>query len=114
MQPHRRPELAPPVLFSRTIEVGGFIYFGGQIGQDPTTGKLMAGGIAAETERVFQNLSAFLKAAGKGFDHVARAGVYLTNVSDYVALNGLRQALQSALSRLHDDRGGGAAAGGLR
>ncbi len=84
------PELAPPVgPFSQAIEVGGFLYFSGQVGQDPTTGKLVAGGIAAETERVFQNLSAVLKAAGKSFDDVARAGVYLTSMSDFVALNGV-------------------------
>ena len=47
----------------------------------------MAGGIAAETERVFLNLSAALKAGGKRFDDVARAGGYLTNMSDFVALN---------------------------
>ena len=84
------PELSPPVgPFSQAIKVGGFIYFSGQIGQDPTTGKLVAGGIAAETERVFQNLSAVLEAAGKSFDDVARAGVYLTSMSDYVTLNGI-------------------------
>jgi len=43
----------------------------------------------AETERIFQNLSAVLKAAGKGFDDFVRAGVYLTNMSYYVALNGI-------------------------
>jgi len=43
----------------------------------------------AETERVFRNLAAVLKAAGKSFDHVARAGVYLTNMSDFVAMNGI-------------------------
>ena len=84
------PELAPPVgPFSQAIEVGGFIYFSGQVGQDPSTGKVVEGGIAAETERVFQNLSAVLKAAGKSFEHVVRAGVYLTRMSDYVALNGI-------------------------
>jgi 2-iminobutanoate/2-iminopropanoate deaminase len=84
------PELTPPVgPFSQAIEVGGFIYFSGQVGQDPATGKLVAGGIAAETERIFQNLSAVLKAAGKGFDDVVRAGVYLTSMSDYVAVNGI-------------------------
>jgi 2-iminobutanoate/2-iminopropanoate deaminase len=84
------PELTPPVgPFSQAIKVGGFIYFSGQVGQDPTTGKLVAGGIAAETERVFQNLSAVLEAAGKSFDDVVRAAVYLTSMSDYVALNGI-------------------------
>ena len=83
-------ELTPPVgPFSQAIKVGGFIYFSGQVGQDPTTGKLVAGGIAAEAERVFQNLSAVLKAAGKSFDDVVRAGVFLTSMSDYVALNGV-------------------------
>jgi 2-iminobutanoate/2-iminopropanoate deaminase len=84
------PELSPPVgPFSQAIEVGGFIFFSGQIGQDPATGKVVEGGIVAETERLFRNLSAVLKAAGKSFDHVVRAGVYLTNMSDFVAMNGI-------------------------
>ena len=83
-------ELTPPVgPFSQAIKVDGFIYFSGQVGQDPTTGKLVTGGIAAEAERVFQNLSALLKAAGRSFDDVARAGVYLTNMSDFVVMNGI-------------------------
>jgi 2-iminobutanoate/2-iminopropanoate deaminase len=56
------PELTPPVgPFSHAIEVGGFLYFSGQIGQDPATGKVVEGGIVAETERVFRNLAAVLK-----------------------------------------------------
>ena len=82
------PELSPPVgPFSQAIKVDGFIYFSGQIGQDPATGKVVEGGIVAETERLFVNLSEVLKAAGRTFDHVARAGVYLTNMSDFVAMN---------------------------
>ena len=84
------PELAPPVgPFSQAVEAGSFIYFSGQVGQDPTTGKLVPGGIAAETDRLFQNLSAVLKAAGKSFDDVVRVGVFLTNISDFAALNGV-------------------------
>ena len=82
------PELAPPVgPFSQAINVSGFIYFSGQVGQDPATGKVVEGGIAAEAERVFRNLSAVLKAAGKSFDDVVRAGVYLTSMGDYGELN---------------------------
>src|ERR1700688_2001691 len=84
------PDLAPPVgPFSQAIKVGGFIFFSGQVALYPTTGKLVAGGIAAESERILQNLSTVLKAAGKSFDDVARAGVYLTSMSDFVALNGV-------------------------
>jgi 2-iminobutanoate/2-iminopropanoate deaminase len=84
------PELTPPVgPFSQAVEASGFIYFSGQVGQDPATGKLVAGGIAAETERIFRNLSAVLKAAGRSFDDVVRAGVYLTNINDFAAMNGI-------------------------
>ena len=83
-------ELAPPVgPFSQAVKIDGFLFFSGQVAQDPATGKVVEGGIVPETERVFQNLSAVLKAAGKSFDHVVRAGVYLTSMSDYVALNGI-------------------------
>jgi len=84
------PELAPPVgPFSQAIQVDGFLYFSGQVAQDPATGKVVAGGIVAETERVLQNLSAVLKAAGKSFDDVVRAGVFLTSMSDFAAMNGI-------------------------
>ena len=84
------PELAPPVgPFSQAVEVGGFLYFSGQVGQDRATGKVVEGGIVAETERVFRNLSAILKAAGKSSDDVVRVGVFLTSISDFVAMNGV-------------------------
>jgi 2-iminobutanoate/2-iminopropanoate deaminase len=84
------PELAPPAgPFSQAVQIGGFIFFSGQVGQDPATGKVVEGGIAAETERVFQNLSAVLKAAGKTFDDVVRAGVFLTSMSDFAAMNAI-------------------------
>jgi 2-iminobutanoate/2-iminopropanoate deaminase len=84
------PELAPTVgPFSQAIEAGGFLYFSGQVAQDPATGKVVEGGIVAETVGVFRNLSAVLKAAGKSFDDVVRAGVYLTSMSDFVAMNGI-------------------------
>ena len=84
------PELSPPVgPFSQAIEAGGFLYISGQVGQDPATGKVVEGGVVPETERVFKNLGAVLKAAGKTFDDVVRAGVFLRNMSDFAAMNGI-------------------------
>jgi len=84
------PELTPPVgPFSQAIDVGDFLYLSGQVGQDPATGTVVEGGIVAETERVFRNLAAVLEAAGRSFDDVARAGVYLTNIGDFVAMNAI-------------------------
>jgi 2-iminobutanoate/2-iminopropanoate deaminase len=84
------PELAPPVgPFSQAVKIDGFLFFSGQVAQDPATGKLVEGGVAPETERIFKNLSAVLKVAGKSFDDVVRAGVYLTSIIDYATLNGI-------------------------
>ena len=84
------PDLAPPVgPFSQAVEIDGFLFFSGQVAQDPATGKVVEGGIVAETERIFRNLSAVLEAAGRSFDDVARAGVYLTNMSDFAVMNGI-------------------------
>ena len=84
------PELTPPVgPFSQAIEVSGFLYFSGQVAQDPAAGKVVEGRIVAATERVLQNLSAVLKGAGKSFDDVVRAGGFLTSMSDFAAMNGI-------------------------
>ena len=84
------PELTPPVgPFSQAVKVDGFLFFSGQVAQDPATGKVVEGGIVAETERLFQNLSAVLKAAGKSFDDVVCARVFLTNMGDYAAMNSI-------------------------
>jgi 2-iminobutanoate/2-iminopropanoate deaminase len=82
------PELTPPVgPFSQAILVDGFLFLSGQVGQDPATGKLVAGGVAAETEQVFSNAAAVLRAAGKGFDDVVSVRVFLTRIEDYQAVN---------------------------
>jgi 2-iminobutanoate/2-iminopropanoate deaminase len=84
------PEIAPPVgPFSQAVKSDGFLFFSGQVAQDPATGKVIEGGIVAQTERVFENLSAVLKAAGKSFDDVVRAGVFLTSMNDFAAMNGI-------------------------
>ena len=84
------PELAPPVgPFSQAVQTDGLLFLSGQVAQDPVTGKVVEGGIVAETERVLQNLSAVLRAAGKSLDDVVRAGVFLTNMSDFAAMNGI-------------------------
>ena len=84
------PRLAPPAgPFSQAIRSGGYIFFSGQVGQDPATGKLVEGGVVAETERLFLNLAAVLEAAGKSFNDVVRVGVFLTSMGDFATVNGI-------------------------
>jgi 2-iminobutanoate/2-iminopropanoate deaminase len=80
--------LAPPVgPFSQGIRINGLLFLSGQVGLEPATGKLVPGGIRAETEQVLRNLAAVLEAADKTFADVVRAGVFLTDIGDFSAMN---------------------------
>ncbi len=80
---------APAALgpYSQAIISGDLVFTAGQIALDPTTGKLVDGGIAAEAERVLENLSAVLQAAGCSMAHVVKTTVYLADLGDYAAVN---------------------------
>ncbi len=54
---------------------------------DPATGQLVAGDIAQQTRRVFENLGAILEAAGLSFDAVVRTTVYLLDMNEFAAMN---------------------------
>lgn len=73
--------------YSQAVQVGNTIYTSGQIPLDPATGELVAGDIAAQAHRVFDNLKAVIEAAGASFSDVARVGIYLTDLSNFAAVN---------------------------
>ncbi len=81
-------KLPPPVgPFSPAVRSGGLIFFSGQVGVDPATGKLVDGGVEAEARQIFRNLATLLDAVGKSFADVVRAGVFLTDIGDFAAIN---------------------------
>jgi 2-iminobutanoate/2-iminopropanoate deaminase len=73
--------------YSQAIRAGSLLFVSGQIPLDPVTGQMVEGSIAAQTHRVFQNLSAILEAAGASFDQVVRTTVYLADMNDFAAMN---------------------------
>ena len=50
--------------YSQAVKHAGLVYLSGQIPLDPATGQLVEGDVEAQTERVLENLSAVLEAAG--------------------------------------------------
>jgi 2-iminobutanoate/2-iminopropanoate deaminase len=81
-------EVAPPVgPFSSAVKVGDTFYLSGQVAQDPTTGKLIDGDVAAQTEQILTNLGAVLRAAGLSYEDVMRVGVYLTDMRTFSQMN---------------------------
>ena len=73
--------------YSQAIEIDNTLYLAGQIGLDPTTGKLVDGGINEQTNRVMKNLEAVLDAAGYRFDNVVQTQVFVADLNDYKAMN---------------------------
>lgn len=86
----RSDKLSPPVgPFSPAIRSGGFIFFSGQVGQDPVTGKLVGGGIEAEARQIFRNLATLLEAAGRSFGDIVKANIFLTRIEEFAAVNAI-------------------------
>tara|TARA_B100000029_G_scaffold222301_2_gene220090 strand:- start:18677 stop:19057 length:381 start_codon:yes stop_codon:yes gene_type:complete len=73
--------------YNQAVQSNGFIYTAGQIGIDPGTGKLVAGGIKNETFRALQNINAILKAAGVDKTHIVKLSVFLTDLRGFNYVN---------------------------
>lgn len=85
----RLPGSTPNGLFSPAIAAGELVFTSGQIGADPKTGQLVEGGIDAQIEQVFRNLTAVLEAAGSNTEHILKATVFLADMADYNVMNEL-------------------------
>jgi 2-iminobutanoate/2-iminopropanoate deaminase len=77
----------PPSVYSQAIQSGTLLFLAGQIPIDPASGELVSGSVTLETDRVMQNLSAVLSAAGSSLAQVVKTTVYLTNMADYAEFN---------------------------
>jgi 2-iminobutanoate/2-iminopropanoate deaminase len=73
--------------YSQAIKAGGFLFTSGQIAIDPSTGQVIQGDVAAQTERVMNNLAAILKAAGLNLSRVVKTSVYLKSMGDFATMN---------------------------
>jgi 2-iminobutanoate/2-iminopropanoate deaminase len=73
--------------YSQAIKAGNLLFLSGQVPIDPATGQIVAGDIAQQTRRVFDNLGAILEAAGLSFDAVVRTTVYLVDMNEFSAMN---------------------------
>jgi 2-iminobutanoate/2-iminopropanoate deaminase len=74
--------------YSQAVISHGLAFLSGQIPLDPATGKLIeAGDIAAQTERVLENLKAVLEACGSSLDKVVKTTVYLKDMGEFAPMN---------------------------
>jgi len=73
--------------YSQAVAAGETVFCAGQVGLDPATGRLVPGGIAAETARVLENLAGVLAAAGLSLADVVKTTVYLVDLAEFGTMN---------------------------
>ena len=73
--------------YSQAVTVGNILYTSGQIPIDPETSLMVEGDISVQAERIMQNLSAVLKAAGTDFENVIKTTCFLADMADFAAFN---------------------------
>lgn len=72
--------------FSPAVRANGFLYLSGQIGTD-STGRVVPGGIQAETRQTMENIRAILARSGSSFDRVIKCTVFLLDMREWGAMN---------------------------
>jgi 2-iminobutanoate/2-iminopropanoate deaminase len=82
-------EMAPRPIgpYSQAIAAGGFLFLSGQIPLSPTTGEVVGDTAARQAQQVMENLQAVLSAAGAAASDVVKTTIFLTDLSDFSAVN---------------------------
>ena len=73
--------------YSQAVVYNGIAYLSGQIPLNPATNQLLEGDIAAQTERVLENLKAVLEACGASLESVLKTTVFLKDMGDFPKMN---------------------------
>lgn len=85
IQSEKAPKAIGP--YSIAVRRQSMVYTSGQLGLDPATGTLVAGGIEAETRQVLTNLQNVLEAAGSNLDCVMKTTVFLRDMGEFPVMN---------------------------
>ena len=82
---------APQALgpYSQAIRANGFIFCSGQIPIDPAAGAVVATTVEDQTRQAITNLRQVLEAAGSGLDKVVKTTVFISDMNDFAAVNGV-------------------------
>ncbi len=75
--------------YSQAIVAGDLVFCSGQGSIEAATGEFLRGTVEEETERALRNLGAVLDAAGVGFADVVKTTVFLVDMDDFAAMNGV-------------------------
>lgn len=72
---------------SQAMKHGDTVYVSGNVPIAPDGDGIVSDDVGEQTEQVMENISAILDAAGTSMDNVLKAGVYLTDMDEFAAMN---------------------------
>ena len=75
--------------YSQAVVAGNLLFVSGQIPLEPESGELVGGDIEDQTRRVLDNLRAIIQAAGADMDRVVKTTIFLADMNDFAAVNGV-------------------------
>ena len=75
--------------YSQAIGTETMVFASGQAGLDPATGKLVEGGVEAQTRQVLTNIRNVLEAADSGLNFVVKTTVFLKDMGDFPKMNAI-------------------------
>jgi len=71
-----------PGTYTHVVKAGKMLFIAGQTGVD-ASGRVVGPGMKEQTEQVFANLAAALKAHGADFSHVAKTTTFVTSIAEF-------------------------------
>ena len=75
--------------FSDAVRIDNLLILSGQLGVDPTSFKLVEGGIEAETRQIFSNMQGILASSGLTLDSIAKCTVMIADIAEWPLFNTL-------------------------
>ena len=77
--------------YADAVRAGDWLYISGMLALD-RDGRLVGGDdVAAQAERVLENIGAALRAEGAGFEQVVKVNVFVRRIADRAAINTVRR-----------------------
>jgi 2-iminobutanoate/2-iminopropanoate deaminase len=75
--------------YSQGIRTETMVFASGQAGVNPSTGKLVEGGIEEQTRQTLTNIQNVLEAAGSGLSQVVKTTVFLKDMAEFPKMNAI-------------------------
>lgn len=75
--------------YSQAIQAGSFLFLSGMLPIDPKVGKIVETTIEGQTRQIFHNIEEILKSADLTLQDVVRMEVFLKDLNDFQAMNGV-------------------------